>query len=126
MGHIWGILGSVVTSGSRQDGRTPEILGKLAHSGKSRNLRVTYQIKALDALLHPYTLNYWNSRKILVKRSFVAVRATTSKFNAFSKQPLSYWQKCNSLNLLETKGLILFQSTCFLVKGFPLILRYED
>ena len=61
---MWGTVGSGLTSGSRPDGRTleiPEISGiipeKTEISGKSRNLHVTYQMKALGKLVHVDTKN---------------------------------------------------------------------
>ena len=53
--------------------------------------------------------------------------------NAFSQQPLSYWQKCYSLNLSETRTLIrclvgMDQKTCkcFCIKAFLRLLGFFD
>ena len=66
----WGTVGSGVTPGLRPDGRTPEIPEnstkipeKPKSSGKSMNLHVTYQMKALGKQVHVDTVKSQNSRK---------------------------------------------------------------
>ena len=57
---MWGTIRSGVTPGSRQDGQNPEIpenSGNIPENfGKSQNLHVTYQMKALDKLVHVDTM----------------------------------------------------------------------
>ena len=57
-GPKWGTIRSGVTPGSRQDGQNPEIPEnsenipeKRENFGKSWNLHVTYQMKAIGALV---------------------------------------------------------------------------
>ena len=62
-GHMWGTVGSGLTPGTPLGRRTPEISensGKNGNSGKSRNLHVTYQMKALGTLIHQDTSKFPN------------------------------------------------------------------
>ena len=72
----------------------PENPGK---TGNSRNLHVTYQMKALGTLVHLDTSKFQNSGKILKnsrktgkfqkKHIFVARRATTREYNTTTTPP---------------------------------------
>ena len=77
---MWGIVGFGLAPGSCPYGRTPGIPEILEISRKnpenpenygksetSRNLHVTYQIKALGKLVHMDILNFRNSGKVLKK-----------------------------------------------------------
>ena len=92
MGYRWVRLDPKITPGWKQIQISGFRIPKIRKTGKFRNFHVTYQIKALDALVHVNSLNFRNSgkngknsgktRKTHENLYFVVRRATTHELHA--------------------------------------------